>query len=234
MHKLIFIVCVLWASTCSLANAATHSECVVLLHGLNRTERAMRPLQRALEQEGYHVVNNGYPSRDKPIEALMPYLDKAIDDCHGSSPVHFVTHSMGGVLVRVYFADHSLADLGRVVMLGPPNHGSEIVDLFGGYKWFEILNGPAGIQLGTSENFFVKLGAVDYDVGVVAGDRSINLLLSQMLPKPNDGKVSVESTYVDGMSDHITLPVTHTFMMRDVQVIEQIIAFLKSSKFRRN
>lgn len=234
MRKLIFTFCVMLLSTSVLASTDISSECVILLHGLNRTERAMRPLESALMREGYSVINNGYPSRENSIEELMPYLDKAIADCGDASSVHFVTHSMGGVLIRAYLSVQPIEALGRVVMLGPPNKGSEIVDIFGGYRWFGFLNGPAVRQLGTRDDFIVTLGAVRYDVGVVAGDRSMNPLLSLILPKPNDGKVSVASTYVDGMADHITLPVTHTFMMRDAQVIEQTIAFLKLAKFNKD
>jgi hypothetical protein len=117
-------------------------------------------------------------------------------------------------------------------MLGPPNKGSELVDLLADLPGFKTVNGPAGMQLGTKDlSVPNSLGPVDFSLGVVAGTQTINLILSSFLPKPNDGKVSVESTKVEGMTDHIELPATHPFMMWNPDVIEQVLFFLKHGRF---
>jgi len=208
-------------------------ECVVLLHGMARTERSMNKMALELHKEGYFIVNQSYPSTTYKIERIAKdYLPKIIKKCHEKSPVHFVTHSLGGIVLRKYLSENQLETLGNVVMLGPPNKGSEVVDAFKNVPGFKFINGPAGMQLGTNKESVPNLlGAVTYPVGVIAGSATINPILSQVLPNPDDGKVSVESTKVNGMTDHIVVPVSHPFLMRNDDVIVQVKAFLGTRKF---
>jgi triacylglycerol lipase len=211
-----------------------NDECVVLLHGLARTSDSMNMLEQKLEESGYRVVNLDYPSRQKPIEELAePTINKGLTACSDATRVHFVTHSLGGILVRYYLERHSVEQLGYVVMLAPPNQGSEVVDNWQNVPGYQALNGPAGMQLGThSDSIVNQLGSVDFPLGIIAGTKTINPILSLSLPNPDDGKVSVESTRVDGMTDFIEVPHTHTFIMRSEQVIAQVLHFLEHGKFR--
>jgi len=196
----------------------------------------MRPLESALMKRGYAVANVDYPSRLFEVEALADLaVKKGLVACEdkGASKVHFISHSLGGVLIRVYLSGHQIPKLGRVVMLAPPNQGSEVVDKFADFPGFKFINGPAGEELGTigAQSIPLSLGPVTYPVGVIAGTRSVNWILSSTLPNPDDGKLSLERTKVEGMSDFVSMPVSHPFIMRNKDVIRQTVHFIENGKF---
>ena len=208
-------------------------DCVIVLHGLARTSSSMAPVADALTAAGYTVRNIDYPSRKHTVQHLaMETLPRAIASCPEHDKLHFVTHSMGGILLRYYLAQTELERLGRTVMLAPPNQGSEIVDKLGTMPGFSLWNGPAGLQLGTqSDSIPSTLGAFPGELGVIAGTSTFNPLLSSLIPGPDDGKVAVARTRVDGMDDFIELAHTHTFMMKAHPVHTAVLNFLATGQF---
>jgi triacylglycerol lipase len=218
--------------------AAATTDCrpvAVLLHGLARSSSSMRDMAGALEEGGWRVCNIDYPSTTQDIPTLVAQqIRPQLQACVGADPrpVAFVTHSLGGILVRQLHADDPAFAFGRVVMLGPPNGGSEVVDELGDFAPFGWINGPAGLQLGTDADSVPRaLGATDLDVGVVAGENSINVILSQMIPGDDDGKVSLESARLEGMRDFLVVPVSHPFLMQDDVVIAQTLHYLREGGF---
>jgi triacylglycerol lipase len=208
---------------------------VVLLHGLSRTFRSMEVMSQALRAADYTVCNVDYPSREHLIpELASDYVVPAIYACglDASAPIHFVTHSMGGIIVRQISVAKDLPNVGRVVMLSPPNQGSEVIDAIGDNWLFQVLNGPAGTQLGTAARSTPNsLGPPEFQLGVITGNSTINPILSTIIPGEDDGKVAVKRAKVDGMQDFLVLPVSHPFIMRDEAVIRQSLYFLANGYF---
>jgi hypothetical protein len=213
------------------------SEAIILLHGLARTSRSMNKAAKLLAAYGYKIINVDYPSRSADINILaQKYIAQALKQCDvkGVKKIHFLTHSMGGILLRHFLASQSIDKLGRVVMLAPPNQGSEVVDKLGGWRLFYFLNGPAGLQLGTDNNSVPnQLGPVDFQLGIIAGSKTVNPLLSSLISGINDGKVSVSRAQVTGMKDFIIMPYSHPFIMRSEAVIEQALYFIQQGCFAR-
>jgi len=210
-------------------------QAVVLLHGLARSAGSMNPVADMLKKAGYQVCNVDYPSREHTVEVLAAdYVLPAIQACLGDhpGPIDFVTHSMGGIIVRQLAATDAPLHIGRVVMLAPPNKGSDLVDQLGDWRLFKRLNGPAGEELGTGPDSLPnRLGPAQFPVGVIAGRQSINLILSLLIKGPDDGKVAIANTHLAGMRDFIVINATHPLIMRDDEALRQIRQFLATGCF---
>lgn len=211
------------------------TEFVILLHGMARTERSMRALASHLSENGFLVINTGYPSTTESVATIAEhYLGEMVARCRkrGAKKIHIVTHSLGGIVTRQYLQNHALPSGSRIVMIAPPNKGSELADKFQSLVFYEWLNGPAGQVLGTGpESLPNTLKPVKGEVGVIAGDATFNPLYSWLIPGPDDGKVSVESTTLKEMADFLVVSSSHSFIMRHETVLKQVVYFLRNGKF---
>lgn len=213
-------------------------ECVVLIHGMARTHHSMDAMQEYLTDAGYYTVSLGYPSTKKTIEDIAAeYFQPVVEQCQEFQPsaIHFVTHSLGGIVLRTVLKEKRPENMGRVVMLSPPSKGSVAADKLKGWWFYKWLNGPAGQQLTTDEGSYPnQLGPVDYPVGIVTGDRYFffDFWLSAMIPGRDDGKVSVTNARLEGMDDFLVVHETHPFIMDAEYVHEETLYFLQNGKFR--
>lgn len=206
-------------------------ENVILLHGIGARPWMVRPLARFLERQHYRVLNLRYPSRRHDLDALAEQIHPAIAAFIGDGAAHFIGHSMGGLVIRAYLARYPATRLGRIVMLGTPNGGSEIADLMHSWFLFRRFFGPAGQQLVTHRPADYPLPAAP--IGIIAGDRAIDPIGQRIIGGANDGKVSVASTRLAGMADHLVVPVAHTLLPAHPEVQRQVLAFIKEGAFAR-
>ena len=230
------ILASLFSAACNVSPPPEGAETVVVVHGLGRTATSMALLVTRLQEDGYRVVNFGYPSTKETIEELVARLDKAVTDCCAAAPekVNFVAHSMGGILVHSYLAGRESAHLGHVVMLSPPSQGSEIIDAFADSPLLPIVVGPSGAALATDRvGTAFRLDYVDFSLGVITGNRSISPIGSWIIPGPDDGKVAVERARSEGAADFLVVPATHTFIMNRRDVADQTTHFLRTGHFER-
>ncbi|KPK31901.1 MAG: hypothetical protein AMK70_11550 [Nitrospira bacterium SG8_35_1] len=221
-------------STSFSAQESASPDTVVLLHGLGRTAKSMTYIQERLTDAGYHVFNYDYESRKNEIDSLVTDLQQYLETCcsRKESDLHFVTHSLGGILVRALIARERPENLGRVVMLSPPHKGSQTVDLLKDYPLFKKILGPASLQLGTDpESFPNRLGPADFELGIITGDRTIDPVSSWIIPGVDDGKVAVENTKLEGMADFRIVNVSHAYIMENSEVVLEVINFLRDGSF---
>ncbi len=239
-HPLVVLLCLALAVAGAPAAADAlkqepASECVILLHGLGRTAKSMRRLENHLSDAGFAVLNVDYPSTKESLDTLVAeYVGTAVSACEARDcqRIHFVTHSLGGILVRQYLQDRTLPKGSRIVMLAPPNRGSELATKLANLAIYRKMTGPAGQVLGVdAESVPNTLAPVDAEIGIIAGTRSANPIYSAMIPGDDDSKVSVKNAKLKEMQDFIALPASHPFIMRKKVVINHVIHFLRHGQF---
>ncbi|GIX21469.1 MAG: acetyltransferase [Gammaproteobacteria bacterium] len=214
--------------------AARRGECVVLLHGLWRGAWMMAPLARRLHAAGYSVLNVDYPSRAAPIETLAErHLAPAVARHCAGRRMHFVTHSMGALLVRAYLAGRPAARVGRLILIAPPNRGSALVDRFGAWPLVGAALGPAGRQLSSAADAPPRrLGPLPAPAVVLAGTASFNPLFSALLAGPDDGRVAVTETRIEGVVRVETFPCDHDGLVCCPGLAERVLALLAADDWR--
>ena len=212
---------------------AGNNGCVILLHGLARTNHSMFKLASLLKKHHYVVVNRNYPSTRKSIDSLAnEFISPMVDDCltHHARHIHFVTHSLGGIILQQYLQKHRIVGLDTIVMLAPPNHGSPLADKLHPNWIFRFFLGPSLAELTTTKRHPSMIHG-QYKIGIIAGNYHLNPFSNLIFAEPNDGKVAVSSTKLERMDDFIILPVTHTFIMQNAFVEKQILYFLTHAHF---
>ncbi len=222
----------------NICSGKKSDECVILLHGLARTSASMKKLEKFFIADSFMVVNYDYPSTKEPIKKIArKYVNDAVCLCKKNSAkkIHFVTHSLGGIVTLQYLQSHKLPKGSRIVMLSPPSRGSELADYLKDFCLYKWMNGPAGQQLGTGPKSVPNmLKPVEPALGIITGDVSYNPVFSQILPGPDDGKVSVKRARFPGMDDFMVIHASHTFIMKNKQAMKQALFFIKNGRFKRN
>jgi triacylglycerol lipase len=214
---------------------AAGADYVILLHGLGRTPLSMKRIEWTLQKQNYRVINVAYPSTRITIQdAADHWLGDVLKNktTDSAAKIHFVTHSLGGIILRQYLSNQRIENLGRVVMLAPPNHGSEVAERLKNNSLYRLVTGPAGQQLGTSDSSVPKqLGPPHFELGIIAGDRSLDPLFSSWIPGADDGKVSVRSAAISG-ADLLIVHHSHTWMAWSARVDASIAHFLRTRTVR--
>ena len=232
MKKVLTIFLSLLVMQSSQLSAQPPEQCVVLLHGLARTSSSMVEMEQKLQAAGYQVVNIGYPSRAHPVEYLAEQaVDDGLQQCGDlqATRIHFVTHSLGSILVRYYFRDRNDPRLGRVVMLGPPNQGAAIARRLAPTGLYGIVTGKGGMELGPEwEEFVQHLSTPPFPFAIIAGDLSENTIQNPLLEGSSDFVVGVDEAQLDGAESFTTVPVLHSFLMNNQTAKETTIEFIKS------
>ena len=233
MHH-IYKICLIFIFCITVLNALPQNECVVLLHGLGDVKYSMLKLENDLKAAGYFTKNIGYKPVKETIESiserdLLPIVQTF--QKIGFEKIHFVTHSMGGLIVRYFLQENELPIGSRIVMLSPPNRGSEVVNYFAESPFFDFLIGDVGKELATDSSFLDNLEKIKPDVGIIAGSKSANPLFSKIIPGDDDGRVSVENTKLAEMDDFYVVANTHLTIKYSKLVGYQIKEFLLNGKF---
>ncbi|MFZ1325775.1 MAG: alpha/beta fold hydrolase [Candidatus Contendobacter sp.] len=203
-------------------------ETVVLVHGLYVHGLWMQLLEYWLEEAGYQTVNYSYPSMSRSptenaseLNALVETLEQPV--------VHFLAHSMGGLVLRHLFHRHPQQRPGRVVTLGTPHQGSYAARIMHdsglGYM---VGRGLEGGLLGDAPAWNPS-----HQLGSIAGTLNLGVgLVFPGMPTPADGMIAVVETQLPGMSDHLCLPVSHMQMLVDPTAVSQACAFFATGRFR--
>lgn len=218
------------------AKSASGEKHVVVLHGLIVNKYFMSGISSYLERQGYTVHSMSYPTRGKSFDSLLDEHIAPVIEKIPAKKVDFVVHSMGGLMVRMYALKYGVKKIGRVVMIGTPNHGSPVADFvsrWGAFRWY--LGDASKSLRANSDGIHAQLPPVNFECGIIAGDnhwfRAASSAIVPDLPTPNDGVVSIESTKVEGMKEHTVVPGDHSQMVWMPRVWKLSAAFLKNGSF---
>ena len=215
-------------------NSAEAEHLVLLLHGLGRSPALFKKMERALRTQGYQAVAMAYPSLHGDISAHANNLNALLEKLEGVERVSFVTHSLGGLVVRAALgrgeAKKAHIEVERIVMIAPPNQGSQLAQALGEWKLFGLILGPSAVAI--AEGIAPALPKLTgYEIGVVAGGTGADGF-NPWLSGDDDGVVTVAETKLSGMQDFLLLEATHTFLPQKSKALEASLNFLEFGRFR--
>lgn len=206
---------------------------VILIHGLLQSSKCMADMAVHFERAGYTTVEFDYPSTQVSIPEAARYLDKVIQSLDGIDEINFVTHSMGGLVVRAYSMDFQDARIKRMVMLGTPNQGAELADIVHQYWFLRTAAGPGARQLGTrGDGLIPKLPLPKCEFAVIAGCRGTPVGWNPLIRGDDDGTVTVESTKLPGAADFVTVCAFHSRLLWEEESISHTVNFIKEGRLR--
>lgn len=214
---------------------------VIAVHGLIRTAGSLRKVCDYLhERGGYTAIAMNYCSTRAEVAQHARALRSIIDHLDGVEQIDLVSHSLGSLVIRHYLSDttdpatNRQGDprIGRIVMYAPPNQGAELAEKLGRNQVFKMVFGVAGTQLARDWPELEKhLALPQFEFGILAGGRGDEKGWNPLLAGDDDGVVSVATTRLPGASDSLVLPVSHTFIMGNAQVLECTLRFLEHGYF---
>ncbi len=226
-------------------NPSAADEQVIIIHGLGRSSWSMKTMSELIEEQGYQVCVVDYPTLRQPLDHTLDSSTQEIERCLAKvttnpeqstnrQKVHFVGHSLGGLVIRSYLASHpelvDSVEMGEVVFVGTPNQGSDVADFFA-RSWLLSTLGETAESLTThNDSFPNQLPQPTYDFGVIAGTASYPLF-NGLFDEPNDGLVSVKSTKLTGMKDFALVDRKHDRLRRDPYVTELIVNYISTGAF---
>ena len=208
-------------------------EWVVLVHGLLSGPRALLPIEKELVRNGYRVISFRYDSRNQSIKSASEMLGREI--AHripaGAKRVHFVTHSLGTIIVRYHLAESTMKNQGRFVMIAPPNQGSSWGrTLVKNVPFFNYILGVAGRDVQHSPASRLP-GPPPCEFGIIAGAMGNSYGLNPFIIGDNDGTIAVSETVLDGATDYLLVRGQHTLLLSRKDVIDNVVSFLGTGKF---
>ena len=208
---------------------------IVLVHGLLNKPFVMKNIAKTLREAGYPVYNWGYPSTAHTIEEHAASLDKFVTRINTNKRIHFVGYSQGAIVIRYMLTHYHVPNAGRFVMIGPPNHGSELAERFYHYAWFRMLYGHKSIKelFPDRKEFFKECGIPKLEFGIIAGGAGNKEGYSDHLPGDDDGMVSVESAHLENAADFILLDHRHLPLVFADDTARQTLHFIQTGEFAR-
>ena len=233
--RFLFIILILLCTQVAYTQTSnTNQETVVLIHGFGRDADSMAGLSNWFKNAGYGVEQVEYESLTQNMDEIKKEVFDQIDRCCLElMKVHFVGHSIGGLLIRSYLGENNISNLGRVVLIGTPNKGWYDTEIFD-QQWLPHIAIPVLMDIaGEDTDFLNSLEPPYYDLGVIAGDIGIGVI-EFLLGGPNDGLVRVESTQVEGMKDFVIVRLAHYDLRSKKIVADHAINFLKHGSFTEN